>query len=46
MTPIHIYNIYVLFTIIINGSAFKSIQTCKHNYVIYTMQINNNNKLQ
>ena len=38
--------IYVLFTIIINGSAFKSIQTCKHNYVIYTMQINNNNKLQ
>ena len=35
-----------LFTIIINGSAFKSIQTCKHNYVIYTMQINNNNKLQ
>ena len=41
--------IYVLFTIIINGSAFKSIQTCKHNYVIYTnitMQITNNNKLQ
>ena len=38
--------IYVLFTITINGSAFKSIQTCKHNYVIYTMQINNNNKLQ
>ena len=35
-----------LFTIIINGSAFKSIQTCKHNYVIYTKQINNNNKLQ
>ena len=25
--------------------AFKSIQTCKHNYIIYTMQINNNNKL-
>ena len=34
-----------LFTKIINGSAFKSIQTCKHNYIIYTMQINNNIKL-
>ena len=42
----NLINIYVLFTIIINGSAFKSKQTCKHNYVIYTMQINNNNKLQ
>ena len=35
-----------LLTIIINGSACKSIQTCKHNYVIYTVQTNNNNKLQ
>ena len=26
-----------LFTIIIHGSAFKSIQTCKHNYIIYTV---------
>ena len=32
-----------LFTIIINGSTFKSIQTCKHNNIIYTLQINNNN---
>ena len=37
------YIIMCLFAIIINGSAFKSIQTCKHNYIIYTMQINNNN---
>ena len=29
-----------LFTIIINGAAFKSIQTYKHNYIIYTVQIN------
>ena len=30
-----------LFTIITNSSASKSTQTCKHKYILNTMQINN-----